>query len=478
MIRLVPTWAQHYDEFWAAIRRRNLWFIKLRYLAGIMLFAFLFAGEYLLNFRLTNIQFYAILIIAFTILLYNGVINYSRKFVHAVPGKFNCLHLSLVQMILDLILLMLLVYFTGTINSPLYMFFIFHMIIGSLILPGYVVYSIGYVITIVFSALVILQYYKIIETHVITGLFTSGHIPQSFAYNVLFAVVFGAMMLISVYLANKITYNLYKREQQLRETLDQLKEAEVTKQKYIMGVVHEIKSPISAVKSMLDLILQKFLGPVDQKIEEKLERSRIRTDEALQLINNVLRISKLKLLNVSASEEINLKELIRGIIDKNYETAAAKKIDLVFNDNIKFEKKLKGDRILLELAFSNLIGNSIKYNKTNGLVDISFVENEEDVVVEIADNGVGIPQSEHQAVFMQFYRATNIKKGSTEGSGLGLSLVKEIIERHKGSISIKSPSKIGNSQRPGTSFFIKLPTVKLETTPKKTDKIPIIGSEL
>lgn len=477
MIKLVPAWAQHYDEFWSAIRRRNLWFIKLRYFAGLMLLAFLYAGEYLLNFDLSATQFHGISIVAFSILLYNGTIHKVRKYVGCTPGKFNCLHLSLVQMLLDLTALMLLVYFTGTIHSPLYMFFIFHMIIGSLILPGYVVYTIGFLVTISFSSLVILQYYNVIQTHVISGLFVSSQIPQSFAYNVLFAVVFGAMMLISVYLANKIAYNLYKREQQLRETLVQLNEAEVTKQKYIMGVVHEIKSPISAVKSMLDIILQKFLGPVDEKIEEKLERSRIRTEEAIKLINNVLRISKLKLLNVSASEEINIIELIRSIIDKNYETAASKRIDLVFDDNIILGKKLKGDRILLELAFSNLIGNSIKYNKENGLVNISFKEYENALEVEIADNGVGIPQSEHQAIFMQFYRATNIKKGNTEGSGLGLSLVKEIIERHDGNISVQSPSKIGDSKRPGTSFFIKLPAIESRPA-KKGDKIKIIGSDL
>lgn len=116
MIPLIPEWAHHYGEFWRAIRVRNLWFIKLRYLAVVMLIAFTFAGQFILQFRLTTNQFTALITISAFILLYNIIIQRTRKYVGCIPDKFNCLHLSLIQMGLDLISLMLVVYFTGLIE--------------------------------------------------------------------------------------------------------------------------------------------------------------------------------------------------------------------------------------------------------------------------------------------------------------------------------------------------------------------------
>lgn len=157
MLQLIPEWAHHYGEFWRAIRVRNLWFIKLRYLAVLMLIGFLTIGETLLDFKLTSAQIKAVIIISFSILLYNIIIHLSRKYAGTDPNKFNCLHLSLIQIVLDLIALMVLVYYTGIMESPLYMFFIFHMIIGSLILPGFIVYINAGIVSICFSTLATLQ---------------------------------------------------------------------------------------------------------------------------------------------------------------------------------------------------------------------------------------------------------------------------------------------------------------------------------
>jgi len=141
MISLVPTWARHYEEFWNTIRRRNLWFIKLRYSAVLMLIFLILTSEFILDVTLSNVQEYVLILITISILLYNIILHYTRRFVKDDPGKFNPLHLSLVQMVLDLYALTLLVYYTGTIESPLYMLFIFHMIIGSLVLPGKIIFS-------------------------------------------------------------------------------------------------------------------------------------------------------------------------------------------------------------------------------------------------------------------------------------------------------------------------------------------------
>ncbi|MFC2135974.1 sensor histidine kinase [Bacteroidota bacterium] len=466
MLRLVPEWTRHYDEFWTAIKRRNLWFIKLRYFFVILLIIFLIGIEFVLDLNLSITQFCAIVCVAVVILIYNVILQIVRRKVGCVIGKFNCMHLSLIQMILDLVALMVLIYFTGTIDSPLYMFFIFQLIIGSMILPGYVVYTIAIFISGIFSTLVFLQYFKVIESHLISGLF---YTPPShhFAFVVLFLVVFGSMLIFSVYLTNKIAHSLYLREQQLRETLNQLNEAETAKQKYIMGVVHEIKTPISAVQSLLDVILQNFLGPISDELTEKLKRAKIRTSESLHLINNILRISKLKLLNITSSEELYISELVQEIIEKQQEYAKSRNISIKFIDKRDKPKIIYGDKVLVELAFSNIIGNAIKYNLEGGNIEVIFEDEDGYIGIEVCDDGIGIPKEDSEKIFNQFFRASNIKNSSAEGSGLGLSLVMEIIERYQGTITVESPSRMGAAKRPGTCFTIKWPYHEVTAVPKK-----------
>jgi len=456
MISLVPTWARHYEEFWNTIRRRNLWFIKLRYSAVLMLIFLILTSEFILDVTLSNVQEYVLILITISILLYNIILHYTRRFVKDDPGKFNPLHLSLVQMVLDLYALTLLVYYTGTIESPLYMLFIFHMIIGSLVLPGKIIFSAAFTTIIIFAALTFGEYYNFISHHSIQGLL-GATVYNDLKYVIAFVSIFTFVMIMSVVLANRIAKQLYKMEQDLVESFDHLNAAEANKQRYIMSVVHEIKSPISALHSYLDLILQKFLGPLDEKVEEKLQRARTRSDEAIQLINNVLQISKLRLVDDIIKETVDIRQLVCYIISQQKINIETKKIKLVLKDKVYKSGMVTGDKLLLEIAFSNLIGNSIKYVDINGIIEVKLDKEENNIVVEINDNGIGIPQNEIRQIFHDFFRASNIKQKGYEGSGLGLSFVKQIIEKHGGIIEVKSPSDLGDDKNPGSCFKVSLP---------------------
>lgn len=456
MLSLVPDWAQHYGEFWRAIRVRNLWFIKLRYSAVVILAAFLLTGELLLNFRLTSTQEQAISIITLVILCYNLVIHKYRLRIGVDPNKFNCLHTSLIMIILDLIALLLLVYFTGSIDSPLSMLFVFHMIIGSMILPGYIVYLAAGVISLSFSILIALEHNAVILNHKIPGIINRIS-PHTTEYELIFILTFSFMLFVSVYITNKIARQLFQREQQLRESLEKLNEAENTKQRYTLGVVHEIKTPVTAVKSIIELLLGNYVGPLSSQVEEKLLRARLRSEEALLLINDVLQFSRIKLLDINLNELIKIEKMISQIIDTHTEEVKEKGIELRFIDKRKIERVLFGAPLLLELAFSNLISNAIKYTQHNGEVFIILREDVNTIEIEISDNGIGIPAKEQRTVFEHFYRATNVNKANVEGSGMGLSITKEIVTKHQGMIEVSSPSKIGNSNSPGTTVIIKLP---------------------
>jgi len=456
MLSMVPDWAVEQKEFWEAIRRRNLWFIKMRYTIVVMLSIFLFITTFIFKINYSETQLIAGLIIIASILTYNVILHRLRKYVRLDVNRFNPLYLSLFQIILDLIALLLLVHYTGGIESPLYMNFVFLVIIGSLILPGTLVYTMAAVFVLAFAALTALEHYHAIPHHSIDGLL-SFSLYNNPNYVGAFLFTFAFITFVSVYLANGMAHQLYKREKDLVDSMKKINTAEKEKQKYIMGIVHELKTPIVAVASYIDIILQKFLGPIDETIEEKLLRAKNRTDEGIQMINDVLNVSKLTLYDQFDEEEIDISEIVSGVVKRRKVSADAHLIKLNLSDVRDKKENIRGDKFLLDIAFSNLIGNSIKYGIDGGHVEVTIKSSTNNITIEVCDDGVGIPENELPKIFNDFYRATNVKKIIAEGSGLGLSVVKRIVERHGGTIKAKSPSRMEKKDYPGTCFTIELP---------------------
>jgi len=459
MFNLVPVWAKHYEEFWLTIRRRNLWFIKLRYGAVFMLLIFIFFPKYFLGINLADDQQTALLFITISILIYNGTLHFIRQFLKHDANSFNPLHLSILQMVFDLIALMLVVYYTGSVESPILLFFVIHMIVGSLILPGFVIYAFAIIIVLAFWGITVGEYYSIVSHHHING-FLPFHLHQQFNYVLSVNVSFAFLVFMIVLIANRMANQLYIREQQLIESIDKINSAEKEKQKYISGIVHEIKTPLAAVHSYLDLVLQKFLGPLDEVVEEKLTRARRRSDEAIELINNVLKISKLRIEDSFIKEEVDIASILARAIKSAKVNAEAKGVKLSLINHRKEKHSIEGDPLLIQIALSNIISNAIKYNNMDGIVEIEVNEDKDNLIIKVCDNGVGIPKEETQKIFNDFYRASNIKHGSVEGSGLGLSVVKQIVERHNGTIEVKSPSHLSTNKYPGTCIKITLPFLK------------------
>jgi signal transduction histidine kinase len=460
-ISLVPDWAVEQKEFWESIRRRNLWFIKLRYIIVLLLSTFLFTTTFIFKINYSETQLTAGVIIIASILFYNFILHRARKYVRLDVNKFNPLYLSLFQIELDLIALLMLVYYTGGIESPLYMQFVFLVIIGSLILPGILVYTMAAIFIIAFTALTILEGYEVIAHHPINGMLNFS-LYDNPNYVIAFLFTFAFMTFVSVYLANGMARQLYKREKDLVDSMKKINVAEKEKQKYIMGIVHEIKTPIVAVASYIDIILQKFLGPIDETVEEKLVRAKNRTDEGIQMINDVLNVSKLTLYDQYDEEEFDISEIASGVVKRRKVSAEAHLMKLKLVDKREQRGKIRGDKFLLDIAISNLIGNSIKYGVDGGNVEVTINSDSKNLIIEVCDDGVGIPEDEQPKIFKDFYRAMNVKKIVSEGSGLGLSVVKRIVERHGGKVEVQSPSRMANRDHPGTCLRIEIPFLRKE----------------
>lgn len=455
-MRLFPIEVENYEEYWESINKYNGWFIKLRYGAAVALLLLLVFLARIMQFEFTNIQFIFLGSTALGIFLYNVYFRHYCDRIKEGTAKLNALQISLAQICMDIFSLGIIVYFMGGIETPLLFFFIFHMIIGSIIFPKRLMFRIAGVVILVVLSSSFLEYYDLIDHQQIGGLFESNYYKE-LSYVITMNVIFGSTLPISIYLTNKIAKELQKREVALKEAYDLLEEAEKSKQKFIIAVVHELKSPIAAATSQLNLITN---GIVKEKedILQKVNKATVRLDQSINRINDILKISKFKLLNSKDEKAICISDILKTNIADYFEKAKNKNIELKYDEKFSSDtKNVLGDEVLLNLVFSNLIGNAVKYTIGDGKVVVSHTNENKSHKITISDTGIGIPEKELEKVFQEFYRASNTKEKAIEGTGTGLSVVKQIIEQHQGTISIKSPSIIGNTNNPGTEFTITLP---------------------
>ena len=276
-------------------------------------------------------------------------------------------------------------------------------------------------------------------------------------YILLNLITFWLMMLVSVMFSNNLAGALYKRDQQLLEAVSEIELSEKEKQKYVLAVVHEVKSPIAAIVSYLNLMIGGLTGEINDKSKDILLKMKRRSEEAISLTNDIIEVSKIKLLEEIRKEEIDPEIIVKDIIEKIKDKFTGADIIFTYEDDRVSGKPVNADRHLMEILLSNIISNSLKYTPAGGKACLRIYDNENNFCISLSDTGIGIPPDEINKISGEFYRASNAKKNRIEGTGLGLSVVKQIIEKHNGTMLIRSPSELGNEKYPGTNIILEMP---------------------
>ncbi|WP_059170994.1 ATP-binding protein [Bacillus sp. FJAT-27445] len=218
---------------------------------------------------------------------------------------------------------------------------------------------------------------------------------------------------------------------------------------FIANVSHELRTPISMLQGYSEAIVDDIAG----SDEEKKEMAKVIYDESLRmgrLVNELLDLSRLEAGHIQLNvEEINVPSFIAKIIRKFQGLAKENEVHLTFGANKPdYYFPLDADRI--EQVLTNLIDNAMRHTPKDGIVDVVVQGDERGLQVQVADSGSGIPEEDLPFVFERFYKADKARTRGRAGTGLGLAIVKNIIEAHKGHISVQS--KVG--QGTTFSFFI------------------------
>ena len=242
-----------------------------------------------------------------------------------------------------------------------------------------------------------------------------------------------------------------ERTRELTSALQELQIVSQRKNDFISSVSHELRTPLTSIKGYAAILLTGKLGDLPPEIRLRLEKINKHSDELVHMVNDLLDIARIESGRQSMKkEELNLKQIAEKIGDLL--GVQMKNKDIAFSINIPDEAcSVFADRQQIERVFINIVGNAIKFTPANGKITISSQQHKDGIQVDISDTGYGIPENELEAIFEEFYRVDNPINEGIKGTGLGLALVKHIIEAHTGKIWVKS--KFGS----GSTFSFTLP---------------------
>jgi two-component system NtrC family sensor kinase len=229
--------------------------------------------------------------------------------------------------------------------------------------------------------------------------------------------------------------------------ITQLKELDRLKSDFVSIVSHDLRSPLTAILGYVELLER--VGPLNDAQTSFVGRVKQSVDNITNLISDLLDIGRLEAGIALDIDDCDIQKLLNTILDDFAPRLQSKQLRL----KTMFTPKtllISGDHKRLHQAFTNLISNAVKYTPEKGTLAVQISEMNDQLIVEIADTGIGISGQDVPHIFDKFYRAGNVVD-SFEGTGLGLSIVKSVIERHNGRIWVNSQIE------KGTVFSIILP---------------------
>lgn len=221
---------------------------------------------------------------------------------------------------------------------------------------------------------------------------------------------------------------------------------------FMQKAAHQLRSPLHAVTSMLRILKNGYLGPLNERQEETLQRCEKRLEMSDSLVSDLLRLSiRRETLSREDLHQVHPQRILASLSGLFETQAREKSVNIEFRIDNSLPSIAATDKLLDDL-FSNLISNAIKYTPPGGSIIVSLSRSEEDKIkFDVTDTGIGIPEEANSRLFNEFFRAENAKSHTEAGTGLGLVIVKEILDRLKGTISVTS--RIGE----GSSFTCHFP---------------------
>ncbi|MCR5521838.1 MAG: ATP-binding protein [Lachnospiraceae bacterium] len=255
------------------------------------------------------------------------------------------------------------------------------------------------------------------------------------------------------YIDDKVTIGGYSEVRQLSDTFNEMlrriEQLETSRQEFVSNVSHELKTPITSIKVLADSLITQPDSPPEvyreflHDINEEIDRENKIITDLLELVKLDRKEGNMHLATV------NINSLLEKIMKRLTPIASSLSVEIVFESYRDISATV--DEVKMSLALTNLIENSIKYNKENGRVKVSLNSDGKYFSVTIADTGIGIPADSIDRIFERFYRVDKARTREGGGTGLGLAIARSVVLMHNGAIKVESV------EGEGTTFVVSVP---------------------
>ncbi len=259
---------------------------------------------------------------------------------------------------------------------------------------------------------------------------------------------------------DKLNNTVKEKDEQLKNAIKYDK----LKTEFFSNISHELKTPINVIFSALQVITPKTNDPIcsnstnNEKTDKYLHIMRQNCLRLIRLVNNILDISKLESGYLKLNyENYNIVELVENVTLSIVDYIESTGIEIVFDTN-KEEQFIACDPESIERIILNLLSNAVKFTNKGGKITVQMTIDSETVSISIKDTGIGIPYNKQKNIFDRFVQANKSISRENEGSGIGLSLVKALVQAHDGEILLNSEVNLG------TEFIINLPIKIIKST--------------
>jgi PAS domain S-box-containing protein len=245
--------------------------------------------------------------------------------------------------------------------------------------------------------------------------------------------------------------------------ITQQKELERVKDEFISLVSHQLRTPLTSVRLFTEMLSAGQVGKLTELQQDYVDKVEVSTIRMIQMVSDILNISRVELGRLKIlPKPADMTKLIQRHIEEVAPLAVKKDLQIIFKP-AKEAGEVNVDTTLFGQIVQNLLSNAIRYTPAEGKpITVSFDKQKTGYILKVSDKGIGIPESMQSRIFERFYRADNAIKTVGDGSGLGLYLVKVIIEEAGGKVWFKS------QEGKGTTFYVRLP---------KNGMQPIIGNK-
>jgi signal transduction histidine kinase len=423
--------------------KRAYWLVRLRWIAiaGLVIAVFVATEILIVKLPVSKLYFFAGILAFYNFLLFDLLRYFTWG--DKEPSRKTISRIITLQISLDLLILTTILHFSGGIENPFFFFFVFHMIIASILLSQLQSYLQAILAVFLFGGLAFLEFsgkmpHYHLEGFIAEGLYRNG----MFVFGTVF--IFSATLFLVVYMTNSISLQLQKQQESYEQANAQLLEHDRFKNEYVLRLTHDIRGHIAAIQSCIGIVDSRMVGPLNEKQEDLVHRSYRRASKCMAFITSLLKLTRMKLTGQLEMGYFSLKKSVFNAITAVQDRVVKKAIDVNYDIDTSVDE-IYGEPVLIEEALGNLLFNAARYTPGGGSITLNVKDAGSEVLIEVIDTGIGISEDDINRIFEEFYRAENARKMERDGTGLGLSIARQVVERHGGRMWAQNNLTVGST---------------------------------